>query len=95
MQFVWDEAKNLANQRKHGLSFERAILAFHDPLRVTIMERIEGGEMRWQTFGIVDGTLLLMVAHTITDAEEIETIRVISARRATKSERWQYEHEAS
>ena len=94
MIFEWNEAKDIANQRKHGISFDRAIRTFDDPLRVTVVERIENGEVRWQIFGIVDQIVVLMVAHTITDAaEDLETIRLISARRANKQERWRYENE--
>lgn len=93
MSFEWDESKDLANQKKHGVSFQRAIRAFDDPLRATFVERIEGGEARWQTFGMVEGIVLLMVAHTITDLDKLEIVRVISARSATKLERWRYENE--
>ncbi|MDP9040296.1 MAG: BrnT family toxin [Acidobacteriota bacterium] len=94
IRFEWDEAKNLANQRKHSLRFEEAIHVFRDPLRVSVHDRIEDGEERWQTFGLVGGVLLLMVAHTVReeDARE-EVIRVISARRATAKERRRYEEE--
>lgn len=91
MRFIWDEAKNRSNQRKHdGISFELAATVFLDPLRVTRPERIEGGELRWQTFGMADRLLLLLVAHTIDDVDEhgepLEIIRIISARRATPKE---------
>jgi uncharacterized protein len=92
--FEWDEAKDLVNQRKHGISFRRASRVFSDPLRVSKVDRIEGGEIRWQTFGVIEGVLLLMVAHTIWDANlDVETVRIISARRATRQERWIYENE--
>jgi uncharacterized DUF497 family protein len=45
-QFEWDENKNLSNQRKHGLSFEEAAQAFHDPFLFTVQDRIEDGEYR-------------------------------------------------
>jgi uncharacterized DUF497 family protein len=95
MRFTWDEAKNLSNQRKHdGISFELAVTVFLDPLCVTRPERIEGGELRWQTFGMTDGLLLLLVAHTINDVDEngepVEIIRIISARRATPKEAREY-----
>ena len=64
IRFEWDEAKNLANQRKHGISFEQAIEVFDDPLNVQVLERIEDGEERWQTFGLIDNVLLLAVAPT-------------------------------
>jgi uncharacterized protein len=91
-RYVWDETKNLSNQRKHGISFDEATQAFHDPFRVTYDERIEDGEIRWQTFGMVRGVLLLMVAHTLVDDWE-SIVRIVSARRATRKERNRYENE--
>lgn len=95
----WDEAKNRSNQRKHGLSFEQASQVFRDPLRISVLERIVGGEERWQTFGIAKGVLLLLVAHTISEelsnGSWIETIRIISARPADAVERGRYENENS
>ena len=98
MWLTWDVAKNRSNQRKHdGITFEVAAQVFRDPLRLTRMDRIEGGEERWQTLGVVHGITVLMVAHTITEAgddgEPVETMRIISARRATPKERKRYEHE--
>jgi uncharacterized protein len=58
-----------------------------------IQDRFESGEERWQTFGVVDGVLLLIVAHTMDDSDEFEeVIRIISARKATKRERRRYEN---
>ena len=98
IRFEWDEAKNLANQRKHeGVSFQVAIQVFQDPLHVSVQDRIEGGEQRWQTIGVVQGVLFLLVAHTVTEEDLeggfIEVIRIISARRATPRERRRYENE--
>jgi uncharacterized protein len=90
-RYEWDEAKNRSNQKKHGISFEEGILAFRDPLRVTLQDRIEVGEIRWQTFGMARGVLLLMVVHTSDDWESI--VRIISARRVSKSERRIYENQ--
>ena len=47
MDFVWDESKNAANQKKHHLSFEDARNVFADPLAITRVDLHEG-EMRWQ-----------------------------------------------
>ncbi|MHB1669366.1 BrnT family toxin [Thiomonas sp.] len=97
MRFEWDEAKNRANQRKHGVSFEEAAHVFHDPLQVSVQDRIEGGEQRWQTFGLVGGVVLLMVVHTVHEddvhGQSIEVIRIISARRADRTERQRYEEQ--
>jgi len=62
--FEWDEAKAKSNYCKHGVSFKVATQVFDDPLCRTEQDRIEGGEYRWQTLGMVNGCLLLMVAHT-------------------------------
>lgn len=91
--FSWDDAKNLSNQQKHGISFELAKLAFNDPLHLTRQDRIENGEQRWQTIGMVEGVILILVAHTWLDSDDGEEhIRIISARRTTKQERKIYEH---
>jgi uncharacterized DUF497 family protein len=92
--FEWDDAKNLSNERKHGIRFELAVLAFLDPLVISVKDRVEGGEERWQTLGRVEGLLLLLVAHTVHNASPAEeVIRIISARRATPKERRRYEEE--
>ncbi len=94
IRFEWDEQKNLSNQRKHGVSFEEAGQIFRDVMHVSVQDRVENGEERWQTFGHVDGVLLLMVAHTIREESDTEeVVRIISARRATLKERRRYENE--
>ena len=90
--FSWDDAKNERNQRKHGVRFAAAQLVFDDPLHVTRQDRIENGEQRWQTVGLVGGVAVLLVAHTWLETDSgIEHILIISARRATKLERKVYE----
>jgi uncharacterized DUF497 family protein len=69
-----------------------AVRVFLDPLARTEHDRIEDGERRWRTVGLVDGVLLL-VAHTIEDDRNSEVIRLISARRAKPKERRRYEQE--
>ena len=91
MRYVWDRSKAASNLRSHGVSFETAVRVFSDPFHVSEQDRIEGGEYRWQTLGIVDGFTLLLVAHTLTEADGIESVRIISARRAEKHERKRYE----
>ena len=87
--------KAARNREKHHVSFETAIRIFADPFALTEQDRIEGGEYRWQTLGTVGGCCLLLVAHTIQDEDEagrpIESIRIISARKADKKERRRYE----
>ena len=65
---------------------------FDDPFHISKQDRCTDGEERWQTLGSVGGvSIILLVAHTINDEEGNETIRIISARKATKYEKKQYE----
>ena len=95
IRFEWDKAKARANRRKHGISFVIAQHIFEDPFALVEQDRIEGGELRWQTIGAVEGVLVLLGAHTVesTDDAPDETIRIISARRADRKERNRYEKE--
>lgn len=93
MRFDWDQNKSRANLRKHGISFETASLVFDDPNQLSVQDRFEGGEERWQTMGLVNGIAVLMVAHTLDDDGREEVVRIISARKATLRERQRY-HES-
>jgi uncharacterized DUF497 family protein len=87
MIFEWDENKNRSNKAKHGIDFEAAITVFDDPLMRSRVD--EDG--RWQTIGYSAGRILLLfVAHTYHEADEI-VVRIISARRASRKEREHYE----
>ena len=90
LRFEWDPEKARSNQRKHGVTFETAVRVFSDPFALVEQDRIENGEYRWQTTGMVDGALVLLVAHTDQEEDGIEVIRIISARRATSGERRRY-----
>lgn len=91
MRFEWDSAKDQANQRKHGISFETACLVFDDPNHLSLQDRHVGNEERWQTMGLIDGLIVLLVAHTYYEEDGEEVIRIISARKATAHERKSYE----
>ena len=91
MRWTWDQAKNRANLRAHGLSFEAAVFVFDDPMSAT-REDPYPYEQRWRTIGMV-GTQVVMVVHTWPDfgTETGEDIgRIISARKATSREREAY-----
>ena len=92
MRFEWDEDKNRTNKIKHHLSFETAKGVFADPLHRSIPDRIEDGEQRWQTIGMIGGILLLLVAHTYEDDSGDQVVRIISARKANRKERREYEN---
>ena len=91
MRVEWDEAKSRSNLAKHGVSFETAMLVFDDPYHLSVRDRDVGGEERWQTFGLVGGVVLLLVAHTWSERDGEEIVRIISARKATARERQRYE----
>jgi uncharacterized DUF497 family protein len=91
VRFEWDEAKAKSNARKHGVRFEDAMLVFSDPYALVDQDRLEGGELRWQTLGLAGGIVLLLVAHTVRDEQGDETIRIISARKAIRKERQRYD----
>ena len=91
IHFEWDESKAQANLKKHKVSFELATRVFFDPLALVYQDRIENGELRWQTLGMVESCLVLLVAHAVQQGEIGEIIRIISARKADRKERKQYE----
>jgi uncharacterized DUF497 family protein len=91
MRYEWDEKKNQSNQAKHGLSFQQAVHVFNDGNFLTHYDGEVEGEERWQTVGLVNGVLLILVAHTVREEGMEEVIRIISARRATPQERRNYE----
>ena len=87
MQFEWDEAKNEANVTKHGVSFELAAEIFYAPVFSLTDSRRDYGEMRTISIGQVSGVLILAVVH----ADRSGRRRIISARRASRAERSDYD----
>lgn len=89
MKFEWDTKKARLNLRKHKVSFEEAATALKDPMAATGADPDHSisSEDRYVTFGVSERGRLLVVAHT----EDGETIRIISARVASKGERKIYE----
>jgi uncharacterized protein len=92
-RFEWDPAKAVTNLRKHSVNFETAARVFADPHALVEQDRIENGEERWQTIGVVEGVVMLMVAHTVREEDKIEVIRIVSARRANRREGSRHEEE--
>jgi len=88
MRFEWDTEKAAENLRKHRVSFDEAATAFFDALSMTVPDPDHSvGERRFITMGASSRGRLLVVAHT----ERGSTIRIISARLASASERERYE----
>ncbi len=88
MRVVWDPAKAKANLQKHGIHFSDAELVLWDPHALTLEDLMAEGEQRHVSVGLDALLRVLVVTFTCSDEEEI---RLISARRATRMERRQYE----
>ena len=93
IRFEWNGTNAAKHFKKHGVSFEVAARVFADPFALVVQDRIENGEQRWQTIGMVYGHLLLLVAHTVSEGDDTEVIGIISARKADPKERKRYEQE--
>ena len=88
MKIEWDSKKARSNLRKLKVSFEEASTALFDKMSVTGADPDHSiGEFRYVTFGMSSQGRLLVIAH----ADAGETIRIISARVASKGERKLYE----
>jgi uncharacterized DUF497 family protein len=91
-QFEWDPIKALSNQRKHGVLFEEAMHVFEDPNALFEQDpSAKTGELRWRALGLAGGLAILLVVHTVREVTGGDIIRLISARRATRKERNNYE----
>lgn len=84
IKFEWDENKNKSNFQKHEINFEQACSVFNDPNILSIFDREHSKmEDRWISIGMNTELNILVVVHT---ARKDNTIRIISARKATKRE---------
>ena len=92
MIFQWDARKAASNLKKHGIDFREAATTFADPFSTTFSDQDHSeNEPRFLTIGQSIRGRILVVAHT----EESDTIRIISARRATRREQNFYEENQS
>jgi uncharacterized protein len=87
MRFSYDPAKAASNLKKHGVSFADAEGVFEDPFAITIEDPDAEGERRLVTIGLGSAAELLVVVYAECD----DGYRLISARRATRTERKHYE----
>jgi uncharacterized protein len=87
MEFQFDPAKAAGNVRKHGVSFADAEGVFMDPLALHRLDPDAEGEERFVAIGAGSVGHLLVVIYTLRG----ESIRLISARRATPAEVHAYE----
>lgn len=93
--FQWDAVKALTNAGKHGVTFEQAASVFLDPLALTVFDEAHSqDEERWWLLGNDANGALLLVAHTYQATSPANaSVRLISARPATRQERHFYENE--
>jgi uncharacterized protein len=90
--FEWDPTKASTNLEKHGVSFSRAAQVFVDPFMLSLYDQEHSEtEERWITMGADRNKVLLIVVHTFQVLDdENTTVRIISARRATRREAGEY-----
>lgn len=87
MQFEWDEAKNQANIRKHGIAFEDAVGIFNHPTLTRLDNRTDYGEERWVSIGRI-----YHLTGVVVYTEQVgDILHIISARKARKREIQHYE----
>ncbi|MDO9051598.1 MAG: BrnT family toxin [Methylotenera sp.] len=85
IKFEWDTVKAASNQKKHGVSFEEAQSVFYDEFAVQFFDEDSSEpEDRFLMLGFSDEARLLIVCHC--ERSQGSTIRIISARKATKNE---------
>ncbi len=88
LSFEWDERKNQTNLLKHGITFEEAVYAFLDDCGLVISDPDHSTEEeRFILLGMTNRRRLLVIVHCLRDND---TIRIISARKATANEEKQY-----
>ena len=86
MEFEWDPNKAASNLRKHGVRFAEAATAFEDDAMLTMPDD-KAGEERFVAIGVGSMGRVLVVVYTTRG----DRTRIISARKATRQERSQYE----
>jgi len=91
MRFSWDDEKSKSNIVKHKISFDEASTIFNDENILSIFDEEHSDiEERWISIGLSARLREIVVVHLFLTKEEPETIRIISARKATKQETIQY-----
>jgi len=86
VNFAWDSRKAATNAQKHGITFDEAATVFADPLALAVQDEVHAD--RTVLIGMSEQHRVLLVVHVELDED---TIRLVSARRATSHERKRYE----
>jgi uncharacterized DUF497 family protein len=90
LRFEWDSRKDADNRRKHGVSFEEASTVFADEHALLVVDPDHSDEEdRFVLLGLSSALRALIVCHC---CREKDVIRIISARRASRTEREEYAH---
>ena len=87
MQVTWDSKKAESNFKKHKIRFSDAEMALYDPFAMTLEEQIVAAQQRFVSIGSDAVGRVIVIVYSY----RADTIRLISARKATPSERKQYE----
>ncbi len=85
MRYEWDESKRIANLIKHRIDFDDALLVFDEFTYTEVDDRFDYGEIRYLTFGMLQGEVVA-ISHTENDI----LIRIISVRKAERYEQDKY-----
>jgi uncharacterized DUF497 family protein len=89
LRFDWDPRKNAVNKRKHGVSFEEAVTVFSDEHALFMRDPDHSSEEdRFLLLGLSSMLRTLVVCHCFRESDDL--VRIISARKATRSERGHY-----
>ena len=86
MEFEWDDAKSEANERLRGIGFGRAAMIFNGPTVEAVDNRYDYGERRVKAIGKASNQIYVVI---YTDRDAVR--RIISARRASRKERKQWQ----
>ena len=90
VEFEWNDAKTASNKKKHGISFEEAKSVFYDEFAIQFFDEDNSeSEDRFLMLGLSNESSVLLVCHCERDLEN--SIRIISARKATNNERKFYQ----
>jgi uncharacterized DUF497 family protein len=87
VRFEWDDKKDLANLRNHGVAFDEAKTVFYDENAIEFYDEDHScKEVRLLMIGLSSKLRILLVSYTVMEGKDKDIIRIISSRKATKKE---------
>ncbi len=95
INFEWDPAKASSNFKKHGVSFEEARSVFRDEFATQFFDEKSHDEDRFILLGMSNESRILVVSHCERGQQDDEILRIISARKATNTEKTFYKGQQS